>query len=209
MSNKFNLTQFVDSRDNKKVNRIPIGPKQRFEIFKRDSFTCHYCGRKAPSITLQLDHIIPVAKGGDNSSDNLLTSCEECNRGKSISDVVYELDSTTSMPEMVSTFYSFLNQLPKSELPPMLKCAYTINLKSDDVSMALIAAFKDIFYTDPRMRAKFLKRGKNYEVYTQNETDILKCWEESIDPLVRISAILAFHFNWAINRPPSGCYGGV
>lgn len=64
------------------ASRKAIRPKIRFEVFKRDSFTCQYCGRKAPDVVLEVDHIKPVAKGGNNSLLNLVTSCVECNRGK-------------------------------------------------------------------------------------------------------------------------------
>ncbi len=63
--------------------RKAISKKIRFEVFKRDSFTCQYCGRRAPEILLQIDHIDPVAAGGSNAILNLITSCEECNAGKS------------------------------------------------------------------------------------------------------------------------------
>lgn len=62
--------------------RKPLGNKLRFDIFKRDLFTCQYCGKNPPSVVLEIDHIIPVSKGGSNEIDNLLTSCFECNRGK-------------------------------------------------------------------------------------------------------------------------------
>lgn len=63
-------------------NRKGIGKKLRFEIFKRDSFKCQYCGKSAPDVILEVDHIVPVSKGGDNDSSNLITSCRDCNRGK-------------------------------------------------------------------------------------------------------------------------------
>lgn len=62
--------------------RTPIGKKLRFEVFKRDSFKCQYCGRSAPEVTLEVDHIVPVAEGGKNEILNLVTSCRDCNRGK-------------------------------------------------------------------------------------------------------------------------------
>lgn len=62
--------------------RKSLSKKIRFEVFKRDKFTCAYCGRKAPDIILEVDHIAPVAKGGDNNITNLITSCIDCNRGK-------------------------------------------------------------------------------------------------------------------------------
>lgn len=54
----------------------------RFEIFNRDKFTCQYCGRKAPFVELQIDHIHPKSKGGKNEVDNYATACFECNNGK-------------------------------------------------------------------------------------------------------------------------------
>lgn len=64
------------------VKRKSIGKKLRFEIFKRDGFTCQYCGSHPPQVVLHIDHINPVVEGGDNSQDNLITSCESCNLGK-------------------------------------------------------------------------------------------------------------------------------
>lgn len=57
--------------------------RQRFRILARDEFTCQYCGRQAPQVVLHMDHIVPQAKGGTDEDWNLLTSCQECNGGKS------------------------------------------------------------------------------------------------------------------------------
>lgn len=64
------------------MGRKSISKKTRFEVFKRDSFTCVYCGNTPPAVVLELDHIIPVSKNGKNDIDNYATSCFECNRGK-------------------------------------------------------------------------------------------------------------------------------
>lgn len=63
--------------------RKSLSKKIRFEVFKRDSFTCQYCGKSAPDVVLHVDHIIPVAEGGQNEILNLATSCFDCNMGKS------------------------------------------------------------------------------------------------------------------------------
>lgn len=63
--------------------RRAISKKVRFEVFKRDSFTCKYCGAKAPEAVLEIDHIEPVSKGGTNDILNLVTACKPCNSGKS------------------------------------------------------------------------------------------------------------------------------
>ena len=65
------------------MKRTAVSKKVRFEIFKRDDFTCAYCGSKPPKTVLEVDHILPVSKGGTNALENLITSCFECNRGKS------------------------------------------------------------------------------------------------------------------------------
>lgn len=62
--------------------RKPLGQKVRFEVFKRDNFTCQYCGAKAPDVLLECDHINPVSKGGTNDIINLVTACKGCNGGK-------------------------------------------------------------------------------------------------------------------------------
>ena len=53
-----------------------------FEVFKRDGFICQYCGKHPPDITLEVDHINPVSKGGSDDINNLITACFDCNRGK-------------------------------------------------------------------------------------------------------------------------------
>lgn len=65
------------------AKRTPISKNIRFEVFKRDCFTCQYCGAKAPDVLLEVDHIKPVSKGGTNDILNLITACRDCNRGKS------------------------------------------------------------------------------------------------------------------------------
>lgn len=64
------------------AKREPITKKMRFEVFKRDKFTCQYCGRMAPDVILEVDHINPVSAGGNTDMLNLVTSCRDCNRGK-------------------------------------------------------------------------------------------------------------------------------
>lgn len=70
-----------------KPKRKGISKKTRFEVFKRDSFVCQYCGAHPPSVILHVDHILAVAKGGSNSIDNLITACQPCNLGKGARDL--------------------------------------------------------------------------------------------------------------------------
>lgn len=75
----------IDSMiDKPKRQRKLIPSSQRFRILNRDGNKCCLCGRgPADGIKLEIDHIIPVAKGGSNDDDNLCVMCSECNAGKS------------------------------------------------------------------------------------------------------------------------------
>jgi len=65
------------------TKRKSIGKGQRFNIFRRDGFTCRYCGAQPPEVVLEIDHVVPVSAGGGNDDDNLVTACWRCNHGKS------------------------------------------------------------------------------------------------------------------------------
>lgn len=58
----------------------------RWRILKRGRYRCAACGKSPatdPTVELQVDHVIPVAKGGGNDDANLRTLCAKCNQGKS------------------------------------------------------------------------------------------------------------------------------
>lgn len=68
-------------------DRKPMSKTLRFEVFKRDRFTCQYCGAHPPKAVLEVDHIEAVAAGGTNDEGNLVTACFDCNRGKAARDL--------------------------------------------------------------------------------------------------------------------------
>lgn len=61
---------------------MAISNRTRYEIFRRDRFTCGYCGRSAPDVALELEHVVPRAAGGGDESSNLRAACFDCNNGK-------------------------------------------------------------------------------------------------------------------------------
>lgn len=66
--------------------RALMTKKLRDHIKERDNFTCCNCGNSThvePNLLLEIDHIIPVAKGGYTEEKNLQTLCWKCNRAKS------------------------------------------------------------------------------------------------------------------------------
>lgn len=54
---------------------------------KRDKFRCTYCGKTGQDAELEIDHIVPVSKGGSHHVSNLTTACRECNQGKGSQDI--------------------------------------------------------------------------------------------------------------------------
>ena len=65
-------------------NTAKLSQKLRFEVLQRDGFTCQACGAKAvDGAILEVDHILPRARGGSNDPLNLQTLCSHCNGGKS------------------------------------------------------------------------------------------------------------------------------
>ncbi len=51
----------------------------RHNVFRRDNYTCQYCGTKA---NLTLDHVVPRSQGGKSNWGNLVTACKPCNTKK-------------------------------------------------------------------------------------------------------------------------------
>ncbi|MEM9542478.1 MAG: HNH endonuclease [Cyanobacteria bacterium P01_E01_bin.42] len=66
-----------------KTPRIPIPPAVRQYVFERDNYQYKSCGKTNKTVKLQVDHIIPLAKGGTNDISNLQTLCSSCNQQKS------------------------------------------------------------------------------------------------------------------------------
>lgn len=68
-----------------KIQRSAMTNDLREAIKQRDNYTCCICGNsvlKEPNLLLEVDHIIPVSKGGVTEADNLQTLCWRCNRNK-------------------------------------------------------------------------------------------------------------------------------
>lgn len=64
------------------AERKSLSVRVRFEILKRDGFRCRYCGATAMDSPIEIDHVVPVARGGTNDPENLVAACWACNSGK-------------------------------------------------------------------------------------------------------------------------------
>lgn len=64
---------------------MAVSKRLRYEILRRDNHACRYCGATAPQVKLNVDHVIPTSLGGSDAPTNLVTSCADCNAGKTSS----------------------------------------------------------------------------------------------------------------------------
>ena len=79
------LSARVQFRKSAAGQRQLMTPKFRQYIISRDNYTCQNCGNSVeyePNLLLEVDHIIPISKGGLTTEDNLQTLCWKCNRHK-------------------------------------------------------------------------------------------------------------------------------
>jgi hypothetical protein len=109
-----------------KQKREQVSKRTRFEIFKRDYFTCQYCGKTPPKVVLHIDHILPVSKGGKSDRGNLITSCADCNLGKSnilLSSLPEPLaEQITEQRERLEQVQAFNKFLAKSRKQSLADC---------------------------------------------------------------------------------------
>lgn len=97
----------------KEKNTIPQGI--RFDVFRRDNFTCRYCGRSSPQVVLHCDHVKPRTKGGETSMENLVTACTDCNFGKRAKDDITAPESSQPIDGLVGLFGFTITRLAESE----------------------------------------------------------------------------------------------
>lgn len=83
--------------------RRSLSKNLRLQVFRRDRFTCQYCGRQSPEVTIEVDHIIPFVLGGTDKLSNLQTACRDCNGSKSDKvDVVRHRWGPTQYEQMIA-----------------------------------------------------------------------------------------------------------
>jgi 5-methylcytosine-specific restriction endonuclease McrA len=81
----------------------------RFNVFLRDRFSCQYCGHPFPTHELTFDHVIPRARGGRTSWDNVVTACSPCNLRKGCRSARAAGMTLLTKPEQPTTFQLQVN----------------------------------------------------------------------------------------------------
>lgn len=86
----------------------------RRELFRRDHYTCQYCGKTTPFLTL--DHVIPKHLGGKHAWSNLVAACSSCNHrkgGRTLAEANMSLIHPPKEPPR-SAAYIFARYLPEN-----------------------------------------------------------------------------------------------
>lgn len=174
--------------------RKQIPKSVRFEVFKRDKFTCQYCGKQAPEAILEVDHIKPVSKGGDNRIINLITSCRECNRGKTNRELAdnsavivqkKQLDDIQERREQLEMVLRWREELDKEE-----------ELEVDSIcSIFLRETGYELSDVGRGKIRKLIKRFGFLEVYKSTEIALLKYYTGD-----------RFSLQYAIDKIGGVCY---
>jgi 5-methylcytosine-specific restriction endonuclease McrA len=94
-------------------------------IFERDNFTCYICGKKFDKKQLEVDHVFPLSKGGDNSFNNLGTTCISCNRSKHNS--IYKIEEKRDFSKHINK----LNEMLKEKDKQIEMLSRTLNIAQD------------------------------------------------------------------------------
>lgn len=76
---------------------MAIGLRLREYVLRRDDYRCVYCGARPPRFYLQLDHVVPKARGGRTHPANLVAACGPCNRQKTDRPIEVTLEILTRL----------------------------------------------------------------------------------------------------------------
>ncbi len=90
------------------VRRPPRSERKltRLEVFKRDQYTCQYCGKVTRQLTL--DHVVPRYRGGQHIWENVVSACVPCNRrkaGRTPKEAMMKLMHQPTHPRVTGPFY--------------------------------------------------------------------------------------------------------
>jgi hypothetical protein len=146
---------------------MAVSKRLRYEVLRRDGHACRYCGNTAPAVPLTVDHVIPVALGGQDAPENLVTACSACNAGKS--------SSSPDAPLVANVADDALRWAAAMEKAAQLAAAQRANRARevddfDDVWVPCFAGFDDArardYFRDANWRRsieRFLDAGLTFD----------------------------------------------
>jgi len=176
------------------AKRKSLSKRTRVEVLKRDKFKCQYCGSTAPNVVLEIDHIDPVSKGGTNDMLNLVTSCRDCNQGKSnikldddsaISKQRNQLEDLQERREQIQAMFKWKKGLEKFErktskmlfdyIEKKYIGLFTLNSAGQNIVKLLSKKFElvDILNATDISADKYIKYDNDGEITKESAIDFL------------------------------------
>jgi hypothetical protein len=155
---------------------MAIGKKTRFEVLKRDNFTCQYCGGKPPDAILHVDHRTPVAVGGEDDVNNLITSCADCNLGKSdtvLEDLSFTDEAAIARPRRATMIRPEAREQLMAELGKLVEA---VSMSEDELEDEVVDTINRVL-RDHSMRLKVFMIGMTKR-QIQNIFDLTQDLEE-------------------------------
>jgi len=104
------------------MKRKQLTPATRRLIYEKFDGCCAYCGKELEWKEMQVDHIMPLRKGGSDTRDNMFPSCRRCNHYKSTLTVEQFREAISLIPQKlmrdnyifkVGCDYGFWDEQPK------------------------------------------------------------------------------------------------
>lgn len=81
--------------------RRRLSLEDREAVYNKMHGRCAYCGDPVPLSAMQVDHVVPLRKGGEDTLDNMLPACRSCNHYKSTLTVEQFRAAIARMPEVL------------------------------------------------------------------------------------------------------------
>ena len=181
---KYNVVPEAVNREMWNINnqtaksRITISAELRRKIYEKYDGKCYYCGKDVDD-AYQIDHRIPVARGGTNDDDNLVLACAHCNESKnSLSEAGYIINDCD---------LDRVKKLLKDIKPVMVHTDKVIKEEKDKLDQAMEAADK--------WRAKAIQKYPEYaelvdypflfkefiQVSSENRKQVVKWCKDSFE----------------------------
>lgn len=97
--------------------KMGLGTSNRAKVLHRDGYRCRYCHAELAIETITFDHVIPIAKGGRESVQNMVICCEECNHSKRDSDLnEWFANRSSEVPNIVGPLTSAIGDVWPTDL---------------------------------------------------------------------------------------------
>lgn len=170
-----------------------IWAKKRFQVLQRDNFRCQYCGKNGKDVSLEVDHIIPKAKGWTDDFDNLITCCRECNIWKrdemlSVDVNIWKIKAAEHQSKMFKWFFDRWNELGNGEI--------------ERRNITFISWFIKMYYWD--FLEWFIKNGAYRHPVTQKEFE--EWWEKCENMLEEFDDLAMDDLEYILENLESECH---